>query len=366
MSTLKISKLRVENFRNLTGDIIEFSNGINCILGENGNGKTNILEAVHYLSTKKSFRKNTSFPQMLSFDCEQPEILFSSIWNDGEKDISYSSKVRNKSSEWYLNNGPVKKKPNIKTVFISPFDSFNFMNSKSFRRDWFDTYISLVDPIYKKELKKYQDSLRFKNSLLSKKPKHFREQIEIIDPEIANLSVVITNKRLDFLSKIKNYTKETFKNIFSEEHILTIKLESKFQRLSAENILNIFNENRQKDEIIGHASTGIHKDDFMLEFDGLNAYDFCSLGQQKMSYLSLIFAYIELFRYSFTSYPIVLIDDVSGELDRFRWQKLISFLKDSEFQVLITTANEKFKEELEKIDGAYKIYTTHGSVQINK
>lgn len=75
MNTLKISKLKVENFRNLSGDVIEFSNGINCILGENGNGKTNILEAVHYLSTKKSFRKNASFPQMLSFDCEQPLSL---------------------------------------------------------------------------------------------------------------------------------------------------------------------------------------------------------------------------------------------------------------------------------------------------
>src|SRR5690606_34270057 len=96
--------------------------------------------------------------------------------------------------------------------------------------------------------------------------------------------------------------------------------------------------------------------------DGLNSYDYCSLGQQKMSYLSLLFAYIELFRYKYTSYPIVLIDDVSGELDRFRWQKLVEYLEKSEFQVLITTANEKFKEELERIVGASKLYVESGSV----
>lgn len=81
-----------------------------------------------------------------------------------------------------------------------------------------------------------------------------------------------------------------------------------------------------------------------------------------MSYLSLIFAYIELFRYNFNTYPIVLIDDVSGELDKARWGRLVKFLEQREFQVLITTANEKFKEELEKINGANKIYISNGSV----
>ena len=107
---------------------------------------------------------------------------------------------------------------------------------------------------------------------------------------------------------------------------------------------------------------GVHKDDYVLLFDGLNSFDYCSLGQQKMSYLSLLFAYIELFRYKFNAFPIVLIDDVSGELDKFRWKKLVEFLEHSEFQVLITTANEKFKEELEQIQNAKKIYVESGRI----
>ena len=73
---MKIQKLQVTNFRNLEPDIISFSPNINCILGENGNGKTNILEALYYISYRKSFRKNTSFPQIISIDCEEPEIIF--------------------------------------------------------------------------------------------------------------------------------------------------------------------------------------------------------------------------------------------------------------------------------------------------
>ena len=77
MLPLEIVSLRVKNFRNLLEMPIEFGPKINCILGENGNGKTNILEAIHVLSTKKSFRKKTSFPQFLSVDGEEPEIIFS-------------------------------------------------------------------------------------------------------------------------------------------------------------------------------------------------------------------------------------------------------------------------------------------------
>jgi len=95
----------------------------------------------------------------------------------------------------------------------------------------------------------------------------------------------------------------------------------------------------------------------------LNSVDFCSLGQQKMSYLSLLFAYIELFRYKIGSFPIVLMDDVSGELDKSRWENLVQYLGKGKFQTLITTANEAFKNELEKVEGTKKIIVTSGLVK---
>lgn len=365
MISYKISKLQVSNFRNLQSDIIEFCPGINCILGENGNGKTNILEAVHVLSTRKSFRKNASFPQYLGIDGEQPEIIFSSVFNtDNNINVSYSAKLQNESSQWYMDGQPLKRKPEIGIIFINPFDSYSFHNTGSSRRAWVDQHLGLLDKSYKTVLNKYTKSLRFRNSLLSKKPPHYLNQIRAIDLEIAKYSVQLTNRRIQFLKEIEIYCTQTFKEIFSEEHILKISLDSRVIGLTEQNIYDMLQERLQKDEIIGHTSYGVHKDDYVLLFDGLNSYDYCSLGQQKMSYLSLLFAYIELFRYKFSSFPMVLIDDVSGELDRYRWQKLVEYLEKSEFQVLITTANEKFKEELEKIEGANRIFVNNGNVTV--
>ncbi len=361
--TFKVDKLQVTNFRNLESDIIQFSPGINCILGENGNGKTNILEAIHVLATKKSFRKNTGFPQYLGIDGEQPEILFSSVFRDeDETPMSYSAKMNNDSSFYFVNGKPVKRIPEIKLLFINPFDSYQFHNTAAFRRSFIDTYLSMLDPEYKKALSKYNSALRQRNALLKKKPTRFREMVKAYDEQIAIYAVPLTHKRLVFLEDIRPYCKETFKTIFSEEHDLQIVLDTRVTQLDESFILNMLNERRQKDEDAGHTTYCIHKDDYTLLFDGLNSFDYCSLGQQKMSYLSLLFAYIELFRYKYKSFPIVLIDDVSGELDRYRWKRLVDYLESREFQVLITTANEKFKEELDRIEGANRIHVEAGSI----
>ena len=363
MSNFKISKLQVTNFRNLNPDIIEFSNGINCILGENGNGKTNILEAINVLGTKKSFRKNASFPQFLSIDGGKPEIIFSSVFEiEQNKKISYTSKMTSDSVLWFVDGVPTKKKLDIKIVFINPFDSYGFHNSASERREWLDYFLSQLDLNYKKNLAKYTLALRFRNTLLSKKPSKFKEQIIASDGELSILAMYLTARRVEFLKEIEPYIENTFQKIFSEKHNLRMSLDSRIINLAAVNVQKIFLNNLEIDCERGHTSYGPHKDDYVLLMNGLNSYDFCSLGQQKMSYLSLLFAYIELFRYKYMSYPIVLIDDVSGELDQHRWRRLVEYLEKQEFQVLITTANEKFEEELSRINGANKISIKQGSV----
>ncbi|NOT79274.1 MAG: DNA replication and repair protein RecF [Bacteriovoracaceae bacterium] len=358
----KISKLQVTNFRNLNPDIITFSNGINCILGENGNGKTNILEAINVLATKKSFRKNTSFPQFLSIDGGKPEIIFYSVIAKNNENLSYSSKMSNEGVLWFLDGIPVKKKLDIKVIFINPFDSYGFHNSASERREWIDYFLCQLDEQYKKALAKYTIALRFRNTLLSKKPSKYKEQINASDKELSELCVYLTNKRIELCEIIEPIIGETFQALFSEKHMLKITLDSRIAGMSAENVLKMLKNNLETDCERCHTSYGPHKDDYVLLFDGLNSFDYCSLGQQKMSYLSLLFAYIELFRYKYMSYPIVLIDDVSGELDQHRWRRLVEYLEKREFQVLITTANEKFKEELDRIIGANNIHIKNGSI----
>ena len=362
MNQLYLKKLQVENFRNLDRNIVEFSNGINCIFGNNGNGKTNLLEAIYYLSNRKSFRKNTSFPQIISVESEQAEIIFSSLFEKEGNLIPYSGKISSLRNEWYLENKPTKSKLDLKIIFINPFDSYAFHTTSSFRRNWIDTHLSYLSKEYKSTLSKFNTSLRFRNSLLSKKPQNYLEQIKANNPQLAEYSFKIIKHRKQFLKELKDYCMITFRIIFDESHELEIELETKFNGFSQSQIQEYYDESIQKDLIIGHTRGGVHRDDYMFHFDGYNSYEYCSLGQQKMSFLSLLFAYIELFRYKFNAYPMVLIDDVSGELDERRWKNLISYLQAKKFQVLITTANENFKKELEKIDEAKKIFINDGVI----
>lgn len=362
---MKVDKLQVTNFRNLEPNVITFGPGINCIFGDNGNGKTNILESLYYIVHRKSFRKNTSFPQLVSIDGENQEILFLSSFKTDvdDEDLSLSGKLSADGALWYLNGKPTKKRLGAGLIFINPFDSQQFHTSATFRRNTIDHYLSQYSSDYKKALSQYSKSLRIRNNLLGKKPYDFQKQVSAIDVDMAKTSLFITSERIQFIKSLNDHLKNTFFELFSEEHELVLELDSKFIGKSEQFYFDLMSQNRQKDEIIGRTSYGVHLDDYVLLFDGLNSFDYCSLGQQKMSFLSLLFAYTELFRYKFNSYPIVLIDDVSGELDSFRWQKLIDYLKHKKFQVLITTANDNFRNGLETIEGAINIQVTSGTIQ---
>ena len=359
-----IQKLQVKNFRNLEEQIIEFSPSINCIFGENGNGKTNILEAIYYLIKRKSFRKNTSFPQILGIDGERPEISFQSLFINSESSepIPFSGKWDQAGTHWFVDNKSTNRKLQVGVVFINPFDAQGFHLSASSRRTWIDDHLGQLDSNYKKALGRFTKSLRFRNKLLSTKPANYRKQIRAIDEEMSELSINLTFSRQKFLEELRPLVKKSFYDLFSEEHDLEIVLDTKISGMTKESYLEMCQKNLPKDEIIGHTHYGIHKDDYVLLFDGLNSFDYCSLGQQKMSYLSLLFAYIELFRYKFNSFPIVLLDDVSGELDKLRWQYLVAYLNERKFQVLITTANDSFKEVLDTLEGANKLMVSSGSI----
>lgn len=358
----KVKKLQAQNFRNLKNSVFDFSPGINCILGQNGNGKTNLLEAIYYLTNKKSFRKNTDYAQLINIEGENPEIILQSVFvNEGEL-IPYSLRMNDRLEERFFNNKPEKSKTPSSSVFINPFDSYQFHTSSTFRRQWIDSHISLMDREYRQVLTRFQKSMRFRNSVLGMGGKSASSQLLAIDEQVSEYSAFITAKRHEFLQSLNEFITPTFKAIFSEDHALLLNLDSLFVHWDKKKIFDFYRHQENADLKAGVTQVGIHRDDFIFSFDGLNAFEFCSLGQQKMAFLSLIFAYIELFRYKFTSYPIVLIDDVSGELDSQRWKNLIQYLETKNFQVLITTANESFGKELEKIPASKKFYIEHGTL----
>jgi len=344
MKFTKILKFKVNNFRNLSTDILNFSNNINVIFGNNGNGKTNLLEAIYFSFLKKSFRKNNKFPQLLNINGDEVNIEFQSLLeNESKEKIAYSGKIFNEESIWYLDNKAVKGKIKIFPLFINPFDFYIFHQLTQERRSFFDEKLGLIDTEYKKNLSKYTKLLRFRNKLLSDKPYDYLKQIKVIDNDFIYTSKLLTSKRITFLEDLKQHLNKTFKALFDSTDVLEINLDTKLNNID---IAEILEKNLDRDLKAGMTTYGIHKDDYTLLFNGFNSLEFCSLGQQKMSYLSLQFSFIELFKCNFGIFPIVLIDDISGELDKVRWRNLISFLDDKDFQTFLTTANEDFKKEI--------------------
>jgi DNA replication and repair protein RecF len=360
MNCWKVKKLQAQNFRNLDKMIFDFSPGINCIFGQNGNGKTNLLEAIYLITNKKSFRKNTSYSQMINIEGGSSEIILQSVFENNQEFISYSLRMTDQIEERYFNNQFEKSKTPSASVFINPFDSYNFHTSSTFRRQWIDSHLSLINKEYKQVLGRFQKAMRFRNSVLGLGGKSASIQLQAIDEQVSEYSAFITQARLDFIKDLNQFITPTFKAIFSEDHQLQLELDSIFSLWDAKKIYDFYRHQEITDLKAQMTKIGIHRDDTIFSFDGLNAFEFCSLGQQKMAFLSLIFAYIELFRYKFTSYPIVLIDDVSGELDGQRWKNLIQYLETKQFQVMITTANENFRKELERISNSRKFLIENG------
>jgi DNA replication and repair protein RecF len=361
-----LAQLRATNFRNLSADWVQFGAGINCIMGDNGHGKTNLLEAIHVLINGKSFRKQAAFSKLLSVDCESCEIFLNGHFLMPEKNGQSTLALKmehEKKNVWYKDNCLSKRRPDISSVFINPFDAHHFFSTPAFRRAWIDNYLSQIDVTYRKILGRYLVALRFRNALFTSSGKqHISRQIDAVDPLIAQYTVYLTKARLVFVQELQRFVGPMFKSLFSEDHDLQIILDSKFIGATEKEILDFLLKNRPKDLEARHTTQGAHRDDYALLFDGFNAFDFCSLGQQKASYLSLLFAYIEVFRYKYLSYPIVLVDDISGELDKVRWQRLVTYLQEKDFQVFITTANDGFRKELERIEGAHQIWVCSGKI----
>ena len=352
--------MRVEGYRNLGSQVIEFSDGINCIFGENGSGKTNLLEAIHVLTHHKSFRKNTAFPQMININGEQTNLTVYSLFEWGDKKETVTLKMDREKSLWSVNGKVLKRRQNLlQTLFINPFDSYNFHATAGFRRHWVDEKILSLEKGHRKMLGDYNRFLKIKNHLLTMRPTRYREQIKAVDEQMARVSFLVTQTRREFLGEVNPLFEKIFRKMFSDTSSVELVLDSRLSGLSVSEIFALFRRRAEKDEAVGHMTCGIHRDDYGIFCDGLNTVEFCSLGQQKMALLGLSLAFLGLLERK-CRVPIVLIDDVSGELDRTRWRRFVKFLGDSGSQILVTTANESFKAEVEKAHGVRKIFIEDG------
>ncbi len=343
---MKIEKIEICDFRNIDCALLTPHPNVNIIYGKNAQGKTNLLESIWLCSGKKSFRK-VKENQMIGFnkDFFKTEIIFS----DKERFQNIKLHVGEKR-KIFLNDVPLKSFSelfgNFYCVIFNPDDLDIVKGGPSSRRDFLDTAISQIKPIYGKYLSKYMDVLEQRNVLLReiKNNNYTQDMLDIWDIQLAKLGTIISIFRSDYLKKLNTVSEKIYKGFtngkekinikyYSTIYPESIKLELYSDELIAE-YQKILLESREDDIRIHTTTKGIHRDDFDIEIDNLSSKLYGSQGQQRSSAITLKLSEATLLKNITGENPIILLDDVMSELDNQRQSYILNKVKN--FQVFIT------------------------------
>lgn len=348
MHQLKLKKISGKNFRNLQSVLLEIHNNVICFFGENAQGKSNLLEMIYYLFHHKSFRKKVEFSQIVAIDGDKPCFTISAEYINNQNNY-LSLKVTEKVIDSYLNNQKIKKDPVYKSLFILvPVDSYNFFNERSERISWLDKEINRFNKEHSKFLVIYLRGLKQRNLILASN-RIDSVQLKTLTETIVKYAILIQKNRLQYIEEIKHFLGLTFQRLFVANDSIGIHYQETIKsNLSSTDYINKWLEYLPLEVNKKISKFGPQLDDLIISLNGFPISTHGSMGQQKMAYFSLFFASIKYLngpkKLEFT--PIILLDDISSEIDSLRWKSLIKYLLDQNFQVFLTTANLTFLEAI--------------------
>lgn len=335
-----LKELKVVNFRNYKKLTLQLKNGINILYGENGQGKTNLLESIYFLGITKSHR----------FSSDQ-ELIY-----HGENTLKVSGKIKNnglsKKLEITLSDGQKKYKcdsNNIKKVseymshlnviIFYPEDLEIIKGSPKIRRKYVDTELSQLNRGYCAVINDFQKILKMRNEYL--KNSNFDDNyFEILDQYFIQKCEIIYKMRNRFINKINEYVPSIYKDIMKIDnfHISYKKNDFEEEKVTAEMLLNYSKKIRSKEKLYGTTLFGPQRDDIEF-FIGENSMKyFASQGQQRAAVLALKLSEIEIFKKNTGKTPILLLDDVFSELDKKKKNNLLKYIED-DIQTIITTTD---------------------------
>tara|TARA_B100000900_G_scaffold213003_1_gene180528 strand:+ start:1031 stop:2110 length:1080 start_codon:yes stop_codon:yes gene_type:complete len=355
-----LKELSLFQFKNHTESNFIFNEKINCFVGDNGVGKTNILDAIHYLSLTKSYfnyidSNNIQFNEdfflikgLFENKEDLDEIFCNYSLNKGK--ILKKNKKRYTRFSDHIGSYPI--------IIISPTDSNLIIEGSETRRKYLDSSISQFNTLYLKNLINYNKNLKQRNSLL----KQFSERnyfdpisLENFDKNLVMHGNEIHKLRKHFLENLTPVFNSYYKQISSNKE--KVKLEYKSQ-LNDKSFSSLLKENIEKDKHSFNTSCGIHKDDIIFQMNNYSVKKIGSQGQQKSFLISLKLAQFDFITNKLGFKPILLLDDIFDKLDDKRVEKLISFTSNGTFsQIFITdTHEERSKTILKKTGIDFKIF----------
>jgi DNA replication and repair protein RecF len=335
-----LEKIVISDFRNIELQEIEFSPNVNCISGNNGEGKTNLLDAIYYLSmTKSAFASSDRY--VLRHGSEEFALAatyrmenglqnrFALKMNaKGEKKVRKDDKPYQKISE-HIGVLPV--------VMVSPADVSMVSESGEERRRFVNAVLSQMSQEYMTSLQQYNRLLMQRNKML-KDMYPDRSLLEVIDMKMSALAAPVYEARKKFVEDLKPVVADFYRSLSGGSEQVDITYDTALHGASLEELLAASFE---KDRVLKHTTEGVHRDDFIFTMNGQPIRRYGSQGQQKSFLVSLKFAQYEIMKNNYGFAPLLLLDDVFDKLDMGRISNLLQMVASKDFgQIFITDSNK--------------------------
>ena len=351
-----LQKLSLTNFKNYSEAEFSFSEKINCFIGDNGAGKTNILDAIYYLSFCKSYF-NSIDTQNILFHQPFFAIHGNYVRNSEKKDLITCIQKRNSRKQFKLNKKEYSRLADhigqFPLVMISPYDRDLINDGSEIRRKYIDGVISQFDKFYLDDLLNYNKVLAQRNALLKKfaENRYFDNAVlDIWNEQMIKLGNRIHEKRKNFLTEFAPIFQHYFEFISLGKEVVTISYESQLTNNKFDKLLN---ESLEKDRMFRYSTVGIHKDDLDFRILDYPIKKFGSQGQQKSFVIAIKLAQFEYTKNIKGFKPVLLFDDIFDKLDDSRVEQLIKLVSENNFgQVFITDTQH---QRIERVFNTIKI-----------
>jgi DNA replication and repair protein RecF len=360
-----LKRISILNYKNLEQVEVAFSRKMNCIIGKNGMGKTNLLDAVYYLSFCKS-ATNAIDSQNILHDRDFFVVQGFYETDEGEPEEVYCGLKRRQKKQFKRNKKEYSRLSDhiglIPLVMVSPADSWLIAGGSEERRRFIDVVISQFDREYLEALIRYNKALLQRNSLLKADVEPEEELMLVWEEMMAASGETVYAKRKAFIDEFIPVFQSYYSYISQDREQVSLSYES---HAAKGNLLEQLKEVRQRDRILGYSTRGIHKDDLIMQLGDFPIKREGSQGQNKTYLIALKLAQFEfLKRTGSRTTPIVLLDDIFDKLDASRVEQIVKLVAGDSFgQIFVTDTNRDHLDKiLRKIEGDYKLFEVDGGV----
>lgn len=357
-----LERISILGYKNIEQAELTFSPKLNCFIGKNGMGKTNLLDAVYYLSFCKS-HNNQVDSQNIKHDADFALIQGYYLLGGSDEEEFFCSLRRRQKKQFKRNKKEYEKLSDhigcLPLVMVSPSDSDLITGGSDERRKFMDVVLSQFDKEYLHALIRYNKALQQRNALLKSDMQADESLYELWEEQLAYEGQIIHIKRKAFVEQFIPTFQYYYNFICQSNEAVELKYESP---LDEGNLVDLLKHKRERDKILGYTTAGVHRDDLDMRMDDYSIKKVGSQGQNKTYVVAMKLAQFDFLKKAGSTTPILLLDDIFDKLDSTRVEQIVKLVSEDNFgQIFITDTNRDHLDEILKgLNSDYRLYQVEG------